>query len=445
MTEKELLQQYVDLKSGKDDKSKALSRRPFVAVTEIKLSQIYKHFGSWKEFQRQGEQSWVKSLSQSQRSLLSENEKKYDPEAKKEDLIEDLRSLQKEHWGKTITRMFYREHGSFSDSTWSVHFGSFQEFKRQADLELSRHQHRIEIQQARAVSVQHYRDFFSREVLPYYKKYEKPERPFHIKTILAMSDLHDKECCEFSLSVFIEECRIKQPDVIVLNGDIYDLLEFGRYVVDPRRYDIKSRFDFVRERVFAPLREVCPDSQIDLICGNHEMRLLKLLADATPNVKILLSDVMGLSFKDIFGLDEFQINWTSKLDLGVYSKKEIKDDAKKNFQIYFDSFVFAHIPDKRLKKMSGSNGHHHLGLLESYAILDEFTGLAKSHSWTQTPGMHVKDATYIDNLNGWNTGFLEVVINTRTKECIQKIHFTNENWTVIDGRTYLREREDDHD
>lgn len=446
MTAKELLRLYVDIKESLNDPQSKVSRSGFNAVTEKNFqSKILKHFKSWGRFQEEAEIEFSKSLSPNQRSLLSENSKKFDPDASKDEMIDDLRKLQEDHWGKTITRMFYREHGSFSDSTWSYYFGSFQEFKRQAGLELLRTQHRFEVQQAKAVSVDHYRQFFKKEVMPYYRKHEKQERPFHIKTILAMSDLHDRECCEFSLSVFIAECRIKQPDIIVLNGDIYDLLEFGRYVVDPRAYDIKGRFDFVRERVFAPIRAACPDSQIDLICGNHEVRLLKLLADATPNVKILLSDVLDLKFKDIFGLDEFEINWVSKFDLGAFSKKDISNEAKKNYQIYFNSFVFTHLPDKRLKAMSGSHGHHHLGQVNDFVFVDPITQMSHVHSWSQTPAMHTTDASYLDNLCGWSTGFLEVIINVKTRRVFQKIHATDPNWTVVDGRYYERDREEDHD
>lgn len=433
---KSIIKAYVKAKKGPDH---VLKRDEFLFLTGVSNRQIYKHFENWKELKILGEDEYFGNLTTSQKALLSEESKKFDEGASKEDCIEDLRSVQKNNWGKHITRNFYRATGLYSDSTWSQYFGTFQEFRRQAGLELTRHQHKVEVAIAKAASIDHYREFFNREVLPYYNKHIKPSpNPHHIKTIMAMSDLHDKECCEFSLSVFIAECKTKQPDVIVLNGDIYDLLEFGRYKTDPRHWDIRGRFDFVRERVFAPLRAACPNAQIDLIAGNHEMRLLKLLADETPNVRILLSDVMGLSFKDIFGLDEFEINWASKFDLGAYTKSDIKNEQKKNFRIYFGCFVFAHIPDKRLRSLSGSNGHHHQGLIDSYSVTDSSTHMTAQRTWSQTPGMHSKDAEYLSNTPGWNTGFLEVIINTKTRETIQKIHFTHDDWTVIDGRCYSR-------
>jgi len=435
---KDLISAFVDLKRKHQDPRQKIKRDEFLKHAKCSRPKLTKLFGGWKEFLKQASQSYVESLTTRQRALLSEIDKGFDADASKEDCIKDLRDLQEANWGKHITRDFYRHNGRYSDSTWGRHFGTFQEYRRQAGLELTRHQHKVERAIAQQASIDHYRAFFEKEVLPYFNKYVKTPRPYHIKTILAMSDLHDKECCEFSLSVFIEECRIKQPDVIVLNGDIYDLLEFGKYNIDIRHIDIVGRFDFVRERVFRPLREACPHSQIDLIAGNHEMRLLRLLCDATPNVRVLLSDVVGLSFSDIFGLDEFEINWASKFDLAAYSNKDIKNQCKKNYRIYFNTFVFTHIPDKRLKAMSGSNGHHHTGKIESYAYVNEITGLVKQLAWSQTPAMHVKDAEYLGNTSGWNTGFLEVIINCETRESIQKIHFTHDDWCVIDGRYYAR-------
>lgn len=435
---KDLIKSYVELKTRLNNPDFKISRDYFIKETSHRHREIYDNFGNYGVFREMAEDKYHQSLTSTQRALLSENSKKYDATATKNDCIDDLRGLQKEFWGKDISRNFYRSNGSYSDATWGQYFGNFLEFKRQAKLQLTRQQHKLERDIAKHASIDHYREYFNTNVIPYYNKYKKPDRPFHIKTILAMSDLHDKECCEFSLSVFIETCRIKQPDVIVLNGDIYDLLEFGKYNIDPRHYDIVGRFNFVKERVYAPLRKVCPDAQIDLIAGNHEMRLLKLMADATPNIRILLSDVMDIGFAEIFGLDEFQINWASKFDLGAYSNSDIKKEVKKNYVIYYNSFAFTHIPDQRVKSMSGSNGHHHCGKIDSYSYVDDMTCLIKQHTWSQTPGMHVPDAEYLGNTSGWNTGFLEVVINFKKHEVIQKIHFTHDEWTIIDGVIYER-------
>jgi hypothetical protein len=443
---KKLLQDYLNLKKKSGDHEKELTRMFFVQNTDSNNHQIERIYGTWQNLKDEAEEAYRKKLPQKIRALLSERTKKIDASATEDDCIEDIRALQEENFGHYITRNFYREHGKYSDSTWNQFFGTFQQFRRKAGLELTRQQHAIERAIAKHSSVDHYRDFYRSEVLPYFDKYTKRGSPFHLKKILAMSDLHDQECDRFSLSVFIDTCERMQPDVIVLNGDIYDLLEFGKYSVDPRHYDIKGRFDFVKHQVFKPLREKCPDAQIDLIAGNHEMRLLKLLADKTPNVRILLSDVMGLGFADVFGLDEFEINWASKFDLAAYSNKDMNDEIKKNYRIYFESFVFSHKPDNRLRNsLSGSNGHHHQGIITPNNVVDPLTNIARRLTWSQTPAMHVPDAEYLENVSGWNTGFLEVTVNIRTKEAIQKIHQTHSDWAEINGVYYEREESEDED
>jgi hypothetical protein len=443
---KTLLQDYINLKKKLNDHEKELTSIYYINNTEHNNYRVEVVWGSFTELKDAAEEQYRKKLPTRVRGLLSERSKKYDDRATEADCIDNLRALQEEHYGHYITRNFYREHGKFSDSTWNQFFGTFQEFRRKAGLELTRQQHAIERAIAKHSSIDHYREFYESEVLPYHDKYTKKGSPSFIKKILAASDFHDQEVCQFSLSVFIDTCIRMQPDVIVLNGDIFDLLEFGKYAVDPRHYDIKGRFDFVKDKIFAPLRTHCPNAQIDFIAGNHEMRLLKLLADKTPNVRILLSDVMNIGFAEIFGLDQYEINWASKFDLSAYSKSDMNNEIKKNYRIYYDTFAFAHIPDQRLKKsVSGSNGHHHSGIIESNTIVDTVTHLTKCLTWSQTPAMHVPDAEYLSNIPGWNTGFLEVTVNLELKQAIQKIHYTHGDWAEVNGIYYENSKIDIED
>jgi hypothetical protein len=170
--------------------------------------------------------------------------------------------------------------------------------------------------------------------------------------------------------------------------------------------------------------------------------LIKLLADATPNLRILLSDIMELSFADIFKCDEYQINWVSKANLSAFSKKDIDNELKQNFRVYYNCYVVSHEPDKNLMVMSGTNGHHHRLEIGSNAFIDNRSGLPKQVTWVQTPAAHVKDAEYLTNLSKWNTGFLEVTINIEKKQVLQKVHQTHD-WTVIDGVYYERKVEEE--
>jgi len=434
--QKDLIKLFVDYK--KELKGKKVYKDDFFRGTEANHRLLRDSTFTFKKLEQYGESKYLSSLPASHRALLSEQTKKFDPNATKEDCIEDLRKVALEVTLGRISRNFYREHGKYSDSTWNSLFGTFQEFRRQADLELSRHQHKLERTIAKHAAHDHYKVYYEKEYAPFFRKYEKPKINEGIRRIMVISDLHDKECDEFTLSTFVAECIRKQPDVICLNGDVFDLLEFGKYSVDLREIDILGRFQYVWNNVFAPLRKGCPDAQIDFIIGNHEFRLLRLLADATPNVRVLLSDVMGLELKDVFKLDDYQINLVSKFNLGAFSNKDVEEELRRNYQIYYGCYVVCHEPDKNLMIMSGTNGHHHRLSQLSDAFPSPDTGKTHQVTWVQTPAGHKKDASYLQNMSKWNTGFLEVIINVEEKEVIQKIHQTFGNWTDVDGILYRR-------
>ena len=366
-----------------------------------------------------------------QRSLLSEQSKKYDPDATPEDCIENLRAVQKADPDAFITMNWYRLHGKYSDATWIRHFGSFLEFRRQAKLELNRHQHKVQREVAKHASLDIVGDFYETEVLPYHQKYEKDHKG-DILSLMVCSDLHDMEIDEFCLSVFLDQCYRVQPHIIVLNGDIYDNYEFSKFDADPRKVKPVERMKFVLDRVFRPLRQACPNSQIDMIIGNHEYRILKIMANATPNLKAVLSDFVGLGLKDIFGLDEFKINLITKLDLKAWTKKDVKDQLTKNYKIYAGCYVVCHKPLKN-KDMSGTNGHLHQAELRSY------TSLTRGRcTWMQTPAMHSPDAEYIEGVDSSNMGFGEVLISKSTQEVIQKPQVVHQTWAHINGVMYRR-------
>lgn len=369
----------------------------------------------------------------SQMAMLAERDKKYDEYASAEECIKDLRRVQKAFEFKFITRNFYRVEGKFSDATWNRYFGNFEEFRAQAGLQLSRHQRKLEREIAKHASHDHYRKYFEKEVLPWVDKYERPSVPGTIKTLMICSDLHDKEVDEFCLEVFIDSCRREQPDIIILNGDIFDLYEFSRFNIDPRRADVVGAFKFAKDRIFAPLRLACPDAQIDFIMGNHEFRLLRMLADNSPYLRILLSDVLDIGFAEIFGIEEYEINWTSKLDLAAYTKTDLKEELRQNYKIYFDCYAVSHEPDKHLMIKAGTNGHHHKAFLTSTSNIDN-----GDITWVQTPGMHRRDAEYVGRHNPWNCGFLKVVINTELRQVIQYPIQVHEIWAMVDGYFYSK-------
>jgi hypothetical protein len=433
---KQLLSEYVRLKKHLKKTTDHVTQIEFFKHGKITQHQCLKVYKNHAEFVADGEKAFIKSLPVSERAILNEQAKKYDPNATSEDCINNLRKLQEANPTKYVTRTFYRNHGRYAESVWSKFFGTFLEFRRQAGIELSRHQHALERGIAKHAAFDHYNQFYKTQVLPYREKYIKHMKPDGYKTMMVASDIHDEECDEFALEVFIDTCRLKQPDIIVLNGDIFDMLEFGRYNIDPRSANVLRRFEFVWERILGALRKVCPNAQIDLIIGNHEHRLLRLIADASPFLKVWLSDVVGMTVNKAFGVDKYQVNIISKADFKVFSKKDLENEMRKNHKIYFDCYAVSHHPDSNLMKVfAGTNGHHHKAF---YTSTTNARGGATS--WVQTPSLHVKDAEYLEGYPIWDLGFLEVIINVDKKQVVQKIHQVHDHWAVVDGVVYERQK-----
>jgi hypothetical protein len=372
-------------------------------------------------------------LSLRERALISERSKNFDPNATAEDCIDDIRILQKEHEDGHITRNFYRAHGKYSDSTWNQYFGTFLEFRRQAKLELSRAQHVIERQIAKQASLDVYRQFYNQEVLPWHDKFswaDKTNKRF--KTIATASDLHDKDLDSFVFGVFVDMCKRRQPDIICLNGDIFDCPEFSKYNVDIRSFDIKGRFEFVHEKILKPLREACPNSQIDFIIGNHEFRIIKLLAEKSPNIRVLLSDVMGLTLSDVFGLKKFKVNLISKIDLAAFDNSGIEEEITQNYKIYFNTWVACHFKDLTMG-LSGTNGHTHRPDQITFTSLP----MGKM-TWTNTGCMCHTEAEYVEGRDKWTKSFLWTTIDTLEKTAIPEHYIFTGNFMVMDGLLYKR-------
>lgn len=336
----------------------------------------------------------------------SEHEEKF-KNLTPEECIDELLRVQGLNPEVEVTRNGFRNNSTISDATWSRHFGTFEEFKRQAGIKLTRHQHGLERHIAKHASVDHYRRM-NIERQDYADKYERANSN-RFKTILTCSDLHDIEIDPFFLRVLIDTARRVQPDVISLVGDIFDLPEFGKYGVDPREWDVVGRIKFAHDNILRPLREACPNAQIDFIEGNHEARLLRQLADSTPALRAVLSDLHGFTVGRLLGLDEFQINYIAKADLAAWTKRDFERELANNYKVYFDSVICHHFPHARNMGLPGVNGHHH-----QHQVWPMFSPIYGAYEWHQLGSGHMRSASYCEG-EKWHNGFCLINIDTQTR------------------------------
>ena len=341
---------------------------------------------------------------------VSEDASRFMEDWDEEKCIAELRRVVNLDLDKVVSRNYFRVHSVISESTWNRYFGTFEEFKRQAGITLSRQQHGLERQIAKHASVDHYRGL-NRERLDYGHKYEQAKNRNRYKTIMVASDMHDIECDALWLRVFLDTAKRVQPDLICLNGDIFDLAEFGKYGVDPREWDAVGRIRFVHDNILGPLRKACPNSQIDFIEGNHEARLLKQLTDASPGLRAVLADLHGWSIGKILGLDEFEINYIAKQDLAAWTVRDQRKELANNYKVYWDTFLAHHFPQARNMGMPGVNGHHH-----KHVVWSQFNVQHGTYEWHQLGSGHRPSASYCEG-EKWGMGFAIVNLDVQSRTC----------------------------
>ncbi len=372
-----------------------------------------------------------------ERALMSEKSKKFDPEATAQDCVEDLRRVQRDNEFSYITRTLYRLLGRYSEATWNRFFGTFQEFRRQAGLELNRYQHDLERKVAKHASLDIFDAFFQREVMPFVGRdgvglysrshYEGKE----IRTLLSVSDAHDVEVDPFTLAVSLDVAKRVQPDVIVFNGDIFDMYEFSRFDMDPRRVKPAERAHFVVNKIFRPFREACPDAELTFNLGNHEWRILKHMANKTPNLQAFLSDFVGMTLEDLFGVRELEINIICKWDLRAYQPRDVQREIAKNYKVYWNSFVAAHIQEGF--GMSGTSGHVHKPKTE--INYNEAAGGATT--WTVTGCLRDTNEDFVVGPDRHVNGFGLFHIMPRTRQVVSE-NIIVRDFTAVAGEYYHR-------
>jgi len=343
--------------------------------------------------------------------------------------IKDILKVQKDYPDRPVTRDLYRKEGKIPEREWSGIFGTFGEFRIQAGLVQTRQQSAIHRQLAKHVSVDHYRKI-GKQRKSWGACYLRDNKR-RFKTVLGMCDIHDIEVDKFWLRVMLDTAKRAQPDLIVINGDLFDLSEFSRFTTDPREWDITKRIQFAHEQVLAPLRAACPEAQIDLIEGNHEVRLIKHLADQSPGMRSILSDLHGWTVKDLLKLDQHEMNYIAQADLGAYTQRDQKIEVKRNWKLYYNCLAVHHQSEGRLMGYPGFSGHNH-----KHAVWNGFSPQFGSFEWHQFGSGCKRDADYCEGQK-WANGFGLIHVDTKTQS-VNTEYVPVTDHAVVGGQWYYR-------
>lgn len=359
---------------------------------------------------------------------LSEDELKFHPDWTADDCIAELRRIAELDVKQVITRNYFRNHSKISEATWNRYFGTFHEFKRQAGITLSRHAHQMEKAIAKHASMAAKKDI-TEQKKSYEGKYKR-DVDGRWQSVLVGSDMHDVYCDPFYRRLFLETAKRVSPEKVILNGDIFDLPEFSKYVADPRLYDPVGRIKWVHN-FLGELRAAVPNSEIILVEGNHEYRLMRHLAEATPALMTVLADLHGMTISSLLGLDKFEVNLVARADLGAFTEKDIKEEIRKNYVMVYDALLFHHFPEGARMGYPGANGHHHKHLVSSY-----YSPLFGPYEWHQLGAGHIREASYCAG-EKWSNGFLLAHVDTHTKHSVME-YIDVRDFAIIGGRFYQR-------
>jgi hypothetical protein len=364
---------------------------------------------------------------------LSQDTRKITTPLSLEECIAELRRIAEANPDRVVTRNFFRVHSRFAESVWNANFGTFLEFKRQANIILSRHAHTLEKAIAKHASKDVQRKM-NEEKSGWEDKYLRPSNK-RWQTALVGSDIHDKLCDPFYRRLFVDTARRVQPEKIVLNGDIFDMTEFSKYTQDPRQFDVVGRIKWVHA-FLDDLRHAAPNSEVTLCEGNHEFRLLRHLTEATPALVTVLSDLHGMSIPDLLGLTKYEVNYVARADLSAFNESDIKKELNKNYMIFWDALLCHHFPHGRLMGYPGTNGHEH-----KHLVWSNYSPAFGSYEWHQTGCGHIRSAIYTA-AERWSNGFLLAHVDTKRKRTQMEYLDTTFEGCMIGGRFYQREKDE---
>lgn len=354
-----------------------------------------------------------------------------DIEYTRQDAIDDLLNVSEIFPERRITRDFYRHNSNIPEKVWTGFWGTFPEFLRASGLEHTRYVQKIRNATAKHAAMDKIKEI-SEERKSYGNLYERNDKGRY-KTLIGCSDLHDRECDPFYLRVLRETIKMIQPHVVCIDGDLFDLPEFGRHPKDPREWDtvgrIQSGLDIIKD-----IREAAPDAQVDLIEGNHEARLVKHMMDASPALRSLLADFHGFDIRKLLKLDEYEVNYVAGADLHAFTDAQLRREMVKNYRLYWNCLLAHHFPEGKEKGVPGFNGHHH-----KHIVWSEANARFGSYEWHQIGGGHIREAVYCDGTK-WNNGFIIANVDTDTESVAFDYTYVGDTMAVSGGTWYYRQQ-----
>lgn len=159
------------------------------------------------------------------------------------------------------------------------------------------------------------------------------------------SDFHYPFQDDKAIEAFLTFVKVKQPELIVLNGDLLDFYRLSKFSKGEGR-NPKEEIDMVKE-LLTNIRKQCPESKIYYPIGNHEARLEKYVYDRAPEIISIVDnfyEILGCKDLGIIGCSKVLINDSFVCKHGQLLGKKSGQSAMKELENSY---------------MSGATGHTH--------------------------------------------------------------------------------------
>jgi hypothetical protein len=362
-------------------------------------------------------------------AVYSQDETKI-TKASRREVIAALQAMVESDPDAVISRNRFRVESRYAESAWNVHFGTFDEFKRQAGIILSRHAHRLEKSVAKHASVDKMR-VLNADKRQWAGKYLRPASG-RWQTALVGADMHGLHCDPFYRRTFLDTARRAKPETIVLDGDAIDLAEFSKHTHDPREFRVVEEIHWLH-RFLADIRKAAPDAEIQYVEGNHEYRMLRHMAEESPAMMVVLADLHGMTISKLLGLAQFEVNYISQASMTAFTERDIKAELMKNYVTLWDhSVLFGHYPHMRNMGIPGASAHHH-----KHVVWADYDPVYGPKEWHQLGCGHRRDASYTPGQQ-WGNGFLLAHVDTQTRRSQMEYLDVSHDGAFIGGKHYER-------
>lgn len=206
-------------------------------------------------------------------------------------------------------------------------------------------------------------------------------------TVVIASDIHIPFQDDRAVSAFIKYCKEKQPEAVVLNGDVLDMFMLSRFTKGEGRNPLEEMT--MCQGFLDSLRKAVPNSEIYYVIGNHENRLEKYVLTKAPELASLIEDV-------------FTIIKTSDYKVRGCASVTFNDNfVCKHGTLLGNKSGLSAIKEMENAYMSGATGHTHR--LCKYIARKS----GRKFVWLETGCLCSLNPEYMVNPN-WQAGFAEL-------------------------------------